>query len=1190
MLKRFPIQPSGKGALTLLRRSAAPSTANLLHSPHGTRSLTLRALTSAPLLRCRVPLLRRCCTAVTTTTTAMTTASAILTQPCRTISFSYATAVPCVRFDVSTKVLARITNQPTLPPSANIYVIDVRKKHNKTKKPNPRRIMSKVIAAHRAEKTKAAVEMDADDAYTPPLIFLVKTDDTTKQAAHRQHVMDEQLTSLGEFGEFRVCVLSGPKSRHWSQYVASEEKDGESSTAATQPPPLPSLANPSEAAAAGAVAAAQLSPNTGKTTSSAPASSLNSEGTVIAAASSAAVHVEGEGVDAAANDGTAGDEEEWEEVEEEVEEDEDEMEVGVPEVQPRQDEVVDESGKDADAIESPSLDEVDDVTAAHASVPVEGTPSSSSSSLRSSNDARVRYEDEHFVDDGAGASAHLYRHNIPESTTLKGGGTHDVIMDAHEEGHATAAAEEDEDEDVEAIAGVDEHTETPPATAAKTEVTAPSSSPSSSPSPPPAQPAEEEKAWEEFDIDGLPIAEEATGTTPNVARSPREASSASLAEPAVPAAAEVAEPSSPAAEDHALHKALKVEEEMELSCTPSTEAAGEVDKVAEANSVEAAAEVMDTAPVGSIEPAKTESPPESPSALPPPPPQPTTPMPVYPHVAARLYNGASTAYLSDRALRDLPLKGNVLVIDRLDWHDGTIADIDAALAQTDPVAGHVLLYRDAYAPQLACVVKENIVFRDALVPFIFAFRTSLSRAAAQTQQRRFVEALRCRPHGLSVEQQALVAGQKDRTFVCVLCAEESVKGGENPLENPDQRSRVAAPKHKQQDARTATSSDTHEEEEEELNDADVRETEEAADAALDPDSTDALQRLWSMIDDAPASSSSADADAHGSPHSTGGSVNRDLNDQPSRSSLTSAKKKFSVPVPSYEMEEEGLADYGGGDDGGYGGSASAFGRSAAKSDEDDGDAPVVRRGINARSSSARPRDSSSTPPTSLPSKPAPAPMSLGLLGFETVVFGRPNAYAHMHTPYDHGEQHRERGRERRSTAHATKTHSTEDMNHDEEDGHGSVHGAVDHSVVDAATHEADGGSALTFAAASDLDAPETKGATSESKKPRSYSSRRIKRSISTRRWSGEKQKSKAARKNDDAAAAAAAAAQAQAEDAAIEDFILRLYEDNDKKSAKTAKRKKASAATSRRSGGGGASAVPSARSLLKSAGRKKKKT
>ncbi|KPI89153.1 hypothetical protein ABL78_1716 [Leptomonas seymouri] len=1103
----------------------------------GERVLSSASL--APLLRRRMSFITLCPTA-----TPIATAPGSLLQQHRSISFTYATAVPCARFDVSTKDLARITSQPTLPPSANIYVIDLRKKHNK-KKTNPRRIMLKMINAHRAEK-KAAEEMDADDAYTPPLVFLVKTDDTTKQAARRQQLLNEQLEALGAFGEFRVCVLSAAKSRHWSAYVTSEGKGSASSAAAAKgahadPPPNGDHLPP-----------AHLSAEAGTVATSTENGSARGEAEKVAACSYA-VEVDGERVDAEPRDGADGGEEEWEEIVEEVEEEEDEGGGGAADTQ-QQDAAMLERGVGAvtmegdalpqrrttkgktqdDAIGSPPFADV----AASSSPHVVGPPSPSPYRLSSSHEEAMGYDEEHLLGENAEASARFDPHHIHMPATLK---------------EHSAVAEE------EMKAGVDGFTEPPPSVQG-TEV------------------------LEEFDIDGPLVANELTGAIANGPPSPHEPSPASTATPPAPPAATFAEAAPAVTQSSELYNELGGTGSLP---SPPSEAAVS-DKRVETSNVKSEEAAAGEAQADSTDSAEPERPLGSASVVPPAPPQPITPMPAYPDVSARLYSGASTTYLSDRALRELPLKANVLVIDRLDWDDSKMAAIDAALAQMDPVVGHVLLYRDAYAPQLECVVRENVVFRDALVPFIFVFRTNLTREVAQAQQRRFVEALRSRPSGLSVEQQALLAGRKDRTFVCVLCMEESINGGENPLEDPERRFQQAAPELSQQDGRAATESDVHEEEEEPY-DSPVYKADVTADAEPERESSDALQRLWTMMDVSPVLPNPADAHKHDGDdhHSDDSGTGKETAEwsskgQSSRPALTAAKKQFSVPVPTYEIEEEDLVAYG---EGGSGSSAHSVGQGGSRNDAGGKSTSPSRRSRNARSAHASQRDLSSAPPTSLPPKPTPPPLSLGLLGFEKIVFGKPNSYTHTHSQYGYGVQEVGRSGGPNGSTHLAGTHSTGEMVYEVEDRQDSAHGAVDHCADETQAHEPHDGSSTSSATPPGVGACEPEMTAARKKGSRSCPSRRS-RSGAARGQSRGRPKSKAAKKQGDAVASAAAKAQVLAEDAALEDFILSLYKDSDGDDAKAGKPKKTSAAS--RQNGGGASSVPSARSLIKSAGRRKK--
>ncbi|KAL7702689.1 hypothetical protein NQL31_001334 [Lotmaria passim] len=1086
----------------------------------------LVTLPSSTLLRCRVSLIAYAGAARKSGATPPPS----LLQQRRSVSASYTAAVPCARFNVCTKNLARITNQPTLPPAASVYIIDVRKKHLKNKKkPNTRRIMSQVIDAHRAEKTKAAVETDAGDANAPPLIFLVKTDDTAKRAARRQVVMQEQLNALGALGEFRVCVLTGPKSRRWSEYVAGEKEaaDGAAVAAAaaavTPPPPAAAAATPAAseegangrgsiaagvaaaAAGAGGAVVATLSNDAHLFQASCRENVKRTETADTANVLASTQHEANGNVSGTAGEGE--EEEEWEEVEVEVEEDE----------------AVD---TDDHAEPSPPTAATEVVAATEVKSASADTPPSAIST-----DSAARAQ---------------------ETST---------------EGKQQQRQER-------------------------------------------RQESKSEEALVEFDIDGL-IAADADDTTitavpPVAAAAPAPAvvvvdaiDSAAPPESASDSAAQVLE------HVPAMPQEVKQREEAAQPSpvpTPQSSWVAEVyeEAVKNASDGKSAASVVLEAPVESaelVESMPAVSPPSPPP--PPPPPQPLTPMPVYPDVPARLYHGASTIYLSDRALRELPVTANVLVIDHLDWSDDTIADIDAALDAVDPVAGHVLLYRDAYVPQVACVVKENLVFREVLLPFIFAFRTNLSQAEAQVQQRRFVEALRSRPTGLSHEQQALLAGQKDRSFVCVLCAEESRRGGENPLDDPQRRHRSELATTPSVAVDSTSSWNTHENDVE-CHDALAHEREAAtADvmAAGERDPSDALQRLWAMMNVSTSSPIPGFSDSPKKSHDSGVVKDRDKEEEeekerpagnsPPTSRPGESKKHFSVPVPTYEVEEDDLADYGVGGGGGAASSGSAKGRGNGA-----GGSAWSRRGKNARSfSSASSYDAASAPPTSLPPKQAPPPLSLGLLGFEKVVFGKPNAYAYLDTAYGQREKEMTRAGAGRGgvTQAAAKAYASTEANHEaeEEERHANTHDSADDDGDDA---HAD--AALTSADAAA--GPDASGSAIARVKGRgskgssSAASRTFAKTRGTkdhRSRGARKKKTVKQREVDVSAAVAAAVAEAQAEDAALEDFILSLYKDSNTDDGATGGK---STKASRRSRGG-LSSVSSARLSIKSAGRKKRK-
>ncbi|KAG5481229.1 hypothetical protein CUR178_06461 [Leishmania enriettii] len=802
----------------------------------------------------------------------------------RSISFSYCSSVPCVRFDVSTERLARATAQPTLPASANIFMIDVRKSHRKSKRVNPKSAMSSVITAHRAEAQKAKEELNKDDAYTPPLIFLFKTDDTKKQAERRQEQMDAQLDALGAFGEFRVCVLDGIKSRQWTRYI--------------DPPTVKEKAAPGQAEAASSggapdttsapsVIGAALDPTIAYAsgTGDAPASPFPPARAVAVGrgasppdapeASAAAVSPRLSAGGAAAEagkqaDGVEGDDEvEWEEVE--IEEFEEEVE-GDDSVGGRSSVGADHDAGAAALCEAHTCEGGSAVlatptdtaaTIAHAEAHEKKGITAPSTAKKSVNPVWAHVTSKvQGGDSVAGATSPVAATEVSprdredadeEAVDVEDLDCGDVATNATSPAVPNLAAN-----------ATNKQQSLPERTSKASSVDIPNASQWSAPdrnrcdnvflatahAPPSAEVAVEAaplkrstgaealtslEELEEFDIDAL-LGETADADTPAEAAVSASADgvpgawSTMTTEEAEPAAAEHVAAASVACDDGftavredevreaeeaarsgsatafssrtaeaaaAARCLTEVTKEDVMACAAAG-AAGEgpastacdrdsaESKVQEKDS-EKEAETTTDAEDCSSSPSLTVTTPPPPVR----PPKPSTPMPVYPQVPSRLYYGATTVYLSDRAYVELPATANVLVIDQLDWDDAHLAAIDAALEQVDPVAGHVLLYPGAYAPQSEHVMGDMNAYRRSLLPFIFVFRTQLSAEIAMAVQRRLTNALHVRPTLGSNAQQSLVIGQNDRTSVCVLSAAESEKGGENPMLAP--QSRKAAP-------------------------------------------------------------------------------------------------------------------------------------------------------------------------------------------------------------------------------------------------------------------------------------------------------------------------------------------------------------------------------------------------------------
>ncbi|KAG5480907.1 hypothetical protein LSCM4_06477 [Leishmania orientalis] len=782
----------------------------------------------------------------------------------RSISFSYCSSVPCVRFDVSTERLARATAQPTLPASANIFMIDVRKSQRKSKRVNPKSAMSSIITAHRAEAQKAKEELDKDDAYTPPLIFLFKTDDTKKQAERRQEQMDAQLDALGAFGEFRVCVLDGIKSRHWTRYI-----DPPTVQERAAPPTTEAAASgcaPDTTTAAASVVEAAVDPTIAYTSGAGyapvspfpparvvavgqgagPADATEASAAAASPRLSAGVAAAEAGKQA---DGVEGDDEvEWEEVE--IEEFEEEVEG-------------DDSGGAGIVVNT-------NTNSAAAAAPREAhTCEGGSAVLSTPTDtattvAHVEAHEKKGVTAPSTAKKSVNPVWAHVKSKVQGG---DSVAGATSPVAAAEVSPRDR-EDVEEEAGdvedlycgdVATNAASPAVpnlaerTSEASSVDIPNASQWSAPdrnrcdnvfvatahAPPSAEAAVEAaplkrstgaealtslEELEEFDIDGL-LGEPADTDTPAEAAVSAsadgvpEAWSTMTTEKADPAAEHVAAASvagdggfTAAHEDEGSATALssrtaeaatavrcltEATKEDAMACAAAG-AAGDGPASTASNRDSAESKVQKDSEKEAETTTDVEDCSSSPTltvTTPPPPvrpPKPLTPMPVYPQVPSRLYYGATTVYLSDRAYVELPATANVLVIDQLDWDDAHLAAIDAALEQVDPVAGHVLLYPGAYAPQSEHVMRDMNAYRRSLLPFIFVFRTQLSAEAAMAVQRRLTNALHVRPTLGSNAQQSLVAGQNDRTSVCVLSAAESEKGGENPMLAPQPRKAAPA--------------------------------------------------------------------------------------------------------------------------------------------------------------------------------------------------------------------------------------------------------------------------------------------------------------------------------------------------------------------------------------------------------------
>ncbi|KAG5480581.1 hypothetical protein LSCM1_06285 [Leishmania martiniquensis] len=791
----------------------------------------------------------------------------------RSISSSYSSSVPCVRFDVSTERLARATGQSTLPASASIFMIDLRKSQRKSRRVNPKSAMASVITAHRAEVLKVKEELGEADAYAPPLIFLVKTDDTKKQAERRQEQMDAQLQALGAFGEFRVCVLDGTKSRHWTRYI--------------DPPTTPEKVAPGRAEAASgsatdtaSVVGAAVNP---MIMSASPADDEPARPVPTAkvfAVSQGANHADTAGASAAASSpllpedgaavgftgvseqagGGAGEEEGeevWEEIEVEVEDEEDverDDSGGISAGANRDASGAETTeahayGRDSAVVSTPT------VSAAHAEAHKKRGVTAPCTTRKSVNPVWAHVKSN--VQDGDGVAGAAASVAAAEALLREHESAEEEVVDVAEWGSGDGSANAASPAVPDLAAGaMNSHQRLPEGTCEASSGGIPDAPQWSAPerrirdhvflatahAPLSAEATVEAvplkcsadagalaplEELEEFDIDA-PLDESGDADAPaEAARSGSAndtpgASSKVVTKHAEPAAA-AAEPvatvrvsgagvisaadeidmgeaeeataghtgrlAEPATAGQCLPEGM--EEEATAFMTAGAAGAGRSSALSsrdsaittsEENPAEAAKAATATEDHSSSQTGTVETP--SPPVRPP---KPSIPVPVYPQVPSRLYYGVTTVYLSDRAYIELPATANVLVIDHLDWDDAHLAAIDAALELVDPVAGHVLLYAEAYAPQSEQVMGDMNAHRRSLLPFIFVFRTQLSAEAAMEVQRRLTNALHVRPTLVNAAQRSLVAGKHDRTSVCVLNAAESERGGENPMLAPQPR-------------------------------------------------------------------------------------------------------------------------------------------------------------------------------------------------------------------------------------------------------------------------------------------------------------------------------------------------------------------------------------------------------------------
>ncbi|KAG5507069.1 hypothetical protein JKF63_05815 [Porcisia hertigi] len=774
----------------------------------------------------------------------------------RCISSSYTSRIPCARFGVSTARLTRATGQPNLPANANIFLIDVRKSQRKPTKKNPKSIMSSIITAHRAEAQKAKEELEKNDAYTPQLIFLFRTDDSKKQAARRQEQMDTHLHALGALGEFHVCVLNGTMSRNWTRFFdppAASENAMSGQTEHAHPTSAPNLVSAAAAAAVGAAAASPL-PTSGDITDIEDA---NRTGTTEAVAVAASPPLSSSGAMACSAGATTEardveDGEEWEEVEEVVEEDVEGEDGGGDvgtaqscETAARGDEWEEvpmptsaaatvaragahEKQKDATAPlgskktvntvwahvkrNTPSGD-----IASHEEASIAPAEASRQESPTVDEEKAVHMEDIFADDIDTEAAPRASPHPAVEATKMQNTPP-DSAAEALDTSIPDASQRDTPDGNSSGVVLPGEaHTNLSSEAAAKERDL-------------PAHTTDAEEAMllgelEEFDIDG-PLGEGTGADTrvsgaeplsvddtakvwcaPNTDCVEPRAALAGSHMPAVGVRGEGDGGAAGVEVQEAENAAEKVSSHVNAdgAATPATAVDFSSQTEQEDAAACVAAETANDAPTSTVSVrhiAASETGDENAAervvsttatectlkpAMPPspvPPPKPSTIMPVYPHVLSRLYYAASTVYLSDRAYVELPATANVLVIDHPDWDDAHLADIETALQQVDSVAGHVLLYPDAYAPQSEHVMGDVNAYRRSLLPFVFVFRTQLSLDAAMALQRRFTKALHARPTVECTAQRSLLAGKNDRTSVCVLSATESEKGGENPMLAP----------------------------------------------------------------------------------------------------------------------------------------------------------------------------------------------------------------------------------------------------------------------------------------------------------------------------------------------------------------------------------------------------------------------
>ncbi|XQJ26605.1 hypothetical protein NXY56_002567 [Leishmania guyanensis] len=823
-------------------------------------------------------------------------------------------------------------------------MMDARKSQRKSKRVNPKSTMASIIAAHRAGAQKPTGELDKDDPYAPPLIFLLRTDDTKRQAARRQEQLDAQLDALGAFGEFRVCVLDNLQSRHWTRYI-------DSATAPQRPAPDPAE-SPSSGGALGTVSMEAAAVRGATDPVVVPASGAVAAPPRISAGGAAEGATEASKV---ADDVGGKDEEEWEEVEVVVEEDEEDVEQG-------------DSGSSGtySAADGNGLNSVRpwktaaDVgnaaalpmptKAALTEAPVEQkNPAMPSTAKRSVNTvwAHVKSKTQaagsaasatgrvttaevslgahdnvgeegavDLDDDDAAVSAaasvgpnHVWKTvkeqqslpdnpdkvddvNIPDalrwSASEKNDGGRVFLATAHEFAPAESAAkaaplrrptdaevlaslEELEEFDIDGHLGENTNASTPmgttvPAPAADTPEVGSISARKAAESP-----AEEHVVTVAVSVDGSTAAAEEVelkGAEETEGKGCARLYSSSLETPVTPS-----------------RSLTEEEEEDEAVCVVGAADVGPTSATSNGDSVTTKAREKDSGEEVVATTAaedNTSSAALTVAAPPPhmPPLKPSITMPVYPQVPSRLYYGAKTVYLSDRAYIELPATANVLVIDHLEWDDAHLNAIDAALEKVDPVAGHVLLYLDAYAPQSEHVMGDMNAYRRSLLPFIFVFRTGLSTEAAMGVQRRLTNALHVRPALNNTAQQALLAGQNDRTTVCVLSAAESERGGENPMLAPEpRRATPASPKPlsvEQAPARMATAAKVAVEPRRAVN-APIHESSTAVAASVSGlprtspavvegktgrvrngnTADDAVQRLWDLLNSVSFSASSA---------------------------------------------------------------------------------------------------------------------------------------------------------------------------------------------------------------------------------------------------------------------------------------------------------------------------------------------